>query len=227
MHELSLGFTAAQSLAPDLARSGCCSLFVRNPKLHCQKLLFPGFLSRGLLAPGAVVTYHLPSWSHLFSFITAYQGWWDYTPAGFASIVAVKTWLKVWCWLAATFCWMCTWRLSICWHHRVNVLPLLEVSSSLLPRCCADSPSPGAAEGLGHKSAWFSLSLVLLLPGRGCVCPCPSKAVVAGAQSSLLHSCGSSAGRSLAFGGVRPVALSSWSEKPDFSSCCLLSPLNR
>lgn len=104
-------------------------------------------------------------------------------------------------------------------------LPLLEVSPSLLPRCWADSPSLGRTEGLGHKSAWFSLSL--LLPGGVCVCPCPSRSVVAGSQSSLLCSCGSSTGSSLAFGGVGPVALSNQSEKSDFSSCCLLSPLNR
>lgn len=96
VHELSLGFTDAQGLAPDLERSECCcSLFIRSPKLHCQKLLFPGFLIRGLQALGVVVTYCLPSWSHLFSFITAYQGWWDCTPAGLASIVAVKIWFKV------------------------------------------------------------------------------------------------------------------------------------
>lgn len=68
----------------------CCSLFVRSPKLHCQKFLFPGFLIRGLLAPGVVVTYCLPSWSYLFSFITAYQGWWDYSPAGLGCKNMVK-----------------------------------------------------------------------------------------------------------------------------------------
>lgn len=204
---------------PSCPRS-CTRLVCQKPWTPLPKAFIPWFLIRGLLALEVVVTYCLPSSSHSFSFITTYQARWDYTPAGFASIMAVKTWLKVWCWLAATFC-LYVWRLSICWHHCANVLPLLEVSPSLLPRCCADSPC------LGHKSTWFSLPLVLLPPGRECVCPCPSRTEVAGAQSSLLHSCGSRTGRFLAFGGVRPVAISNQSEKPDFSSCCLLSPLNR
>lgn len=83
--------------------------------------------------------------------------------------LVVKTWLRVRCWLAATFCWMCVWRPSIYCQHHENVLPLLEVSPCLLPRCCADPLSLGAAEGLGHKSAWFSLPPVLLLPEG--VCP--------------------------------------------------------
>lgn len=73
---------AAQGLALDLERSGCCSLFVRNPKLQCQMLLFPGFLVRGLLAPAVVITYCLLFWSHFFIFIAAYQSCWDYTSAG-------------------------------------------------------------------------------------------------------------------------------------------------
>jgi len=96
-----------------------------------------------------------------------------YSPAGFESVVAVKTALKVRCWLAAMFCWKCVWRLSICWHRHADVLPLLEVSASSLSRCCAGLPSPGATEVLGPNSALFSLLLVLLLLGRG-VCPCPS-----------------------------------------------------
>lgn len=150
-------------------------MFVRNPELQCQMLLFPGFLIRGPLAAGA--GYHLLSpilvtFLQLYCCLSEFLGLhssWSCTPAGFELVMAVKTSLKVRCWLAATFCWMCVWRLSICWHHHANILPSLEVSASLLSRCCAGFPSQGVAEVLELKSALFSLLLVLLLWEGVCV----------------------------------------------------------
>lgn len=123
---------AAWGLVLDLERSGYCSMFVRIPKLLYQMLLFSGFLVKRSASSRS--SYHLLS-PILVTFLQFYccsSGFlgspssWPCTPAGFELVVAVKPFLKVGCWLAATFCWMRVWRFSFCWHHCANVLPSLE-----------------------------------------------------------------------------------------------------
>lgn len=136
-----------------LERSEWCSLFIRNPKVWHQKLLFPRLLISGPLSPRAVITYCPPMWVPFLQFHCISELWglhssWPGTPTGFEWVMAIKTSLKVWHWLASTFCWMCVWGFSVCWHDCANVLPSLEISGSLLSRCCAGFPSLGIVRSI-------------------------------------------------------------------------------
>lgn len=159
----------AWGLAQDLEWSGCCSLFVRNPELQGQMLLFPGFLIRGPLAAGA--GYHLLS-PILVTFLQLYcclsellglHSSWSCTPAGFELVMAVKTSLKVWCWLAATFCWMCVWRLSICWHHHAFTGSLCLFALQML--CWF--PLPRSSRSFGTKICFVFPIACAIAVGRG------------------------------------------------------------
>lgn len=99
---------------------------------------------------------------------------WPGTPAGFEWVMTIKTSLKVWCWLATTFCWMCVWGFSVCWHDCANVLPSLKISGSLLSRCCC-FPFPR------NRQKHWELNLPFLphCSGRKCVL-----------QSLLVGTCG-------------------------------------
>lgn len=92
-------------------------------------------------------------------------------------------------------------------------------------------PSSGAVEVLGPKSVLFSLSLVLLLLGRG-VCPCPSWAAAQVLSPPFsIHVAPVVA----CFWYLEACCLSQtyclqqliWKAGADFSGCCLLSLLNK